>query len=127
MYDSGKVIVGILVFLALMSSPFWLNAGRVSKVPEPKKPAVEKGKECVESNAYMRANHMQMVDEWRNEVVREAERDYLNTNGKKFRKSLTLTCLDCHDEKKEFCDKCHTYAGVKPYCWECHIDPKEKL
>jgi hypothetical protein len=38
MYDSGKVIVGILVFLALMSSPFWLNAGRVSKVPEPKKP-----------------------------------------------------------------------------------------
>ncbi|MGD8893899.1 MAG: menaquinol oxidoreductase, partial [Desulfobacterales bacterium] len=35
------------------------------------------------------------------------------------------TCLDCHEEKAEFCDKCHNYASVSPYCWECHIDPKE--
>jgi hypothetical protein len=74
----------------------------------------------------MRANHMTMLDDWRHEVVREGKRDYKNEAGKKFKKSLTLTCLDCHENKKKFCDKCHTYAGVKPYCWECHVDPKAK-
>jgi hypothetical protein len=32
--------------------------------------------------------------------------------------------MKCHDNKEEFCDKCHLYAGVTPYCWDCHIDPK---
>ena len=31
-------------------------------------------------------------------------------------------CLDCHKNKSNFCDKCHDYMGVKPYCWECHAD-----
>jgi hypothetical protein len=25
--------------------------------------------------------------------------------------------------KKQFCEECHTYASVKPYCWECHVVP----
>ena len=28
--------------------------------------------------------------------------------------SLSNTCLDCHSNKAEFCDNCHTYASVKP-------------
>jgi hypothetical protein len=40
--------------------------------------------------------------------------------------SLSNTCLDCHSNKAEFCDRCHNYASVSPYCWDCHIDnPKE--
>ena len=27
-------------------------------------------------------------------------------------------------DKADFCDKCHTYASVKPYCWDCHTEPK---
>jgi hypothetical protein len=126
MYDSGKVIAGILVFLVLMSSPFWLNAGKVSKAPELEKATTEE-KKCVESKEFMRPNHMQMLDDWRNTVVREGEREYENSEGKKFKKSLTLNCLECHKDKEKFCDKCHIYTGVKPYCWECHIDPKEKI
>ena len=30
----------------------------------------------------------------------------------------------CHANKAEFCDRCHNYAAVKPYCWDCHIDTK---
>jgi hypothetical protein len=39
--------------------------------------------------------------------------------------SLTRTCLDCHSNKAEFCDRCHTYMAVDPYCWDCHVEPKE--
>jgi hypothetical protein len=39
---------------------------------------------------------------------------------------LQNTCLNCHNNKSKFCDQCHNYAEVTPYCWECHIEPKEK-
>jgi hypothetical protein len=74
---------------------------------------------------YMKMEHMQLLNEWRDTVVRDAKRIFVNSSGKEFNMSLTNTCLDCHEEKAEFCDKCHNYASVSPYCWECHIDPKE--
>jgi hypothetical protein len=75
----------------------------------------------------MRAEHMQLLDVWRDSVVRESKRIYVNPEGKEFNMSLSNTCLDCHSNKAEFCDRCHDYASVQPYCWSCHIeDPKEK-
>jgi cytochrome c oxidase subunit 2 len=38
--------------------------------------------------------------------------------------SLQNTCMHCHSNKQKFCDECHTYVAVKPYCWDCHIAPK---
>ena len=40
-------------------------------------------------------------------------------------KSLTNTCIRCHSNKDKFCDECHHFAGVQPYCWACHVMPKE--
>ena len=37
--------------------------------------------------------------------------------------SLTNTCLGCHSNKAQFCDQCHNYLEVTPYCWDCHVDP----
>jgi hypothetical protein len=34
------------------------------------------------------------------------------------------TCLGCHKNKSEFCDRCHSYSGVDPYCMDCHVLPK---
>ena len=46
---------------------------------------------------------------------------------KAFVMSLSNTCLDCHSNKADFCDKCHNYASVRPYCWDCPSEPpKEK-
>jgi len=42
-------------------------------------------------------------------------------DGKKYMKGLQLTCLQCHTSKEKFCDSCHQYAAVKPYCWDCHF------
>ena len=64
---------------------------------------------------------------WRDEVVRVNQRTFEAPDGREWEKSLTRTCLACHAEKAEFCDKCHDYLGVQPYCWDCHVDPKGEM
>ncbi|HID97609.1 MAG TPA: hypothetical protein EYP57_05405, partial [Thermodesulfobacteriaceae bacterium] len=81
-------------------------------------------KECVENTAFMRSTHMQLLNDWRDQALREGNREYVNHKGEKITISLQNTCMKCHSNKEAFCDKCHTYAGVKPYCWDCHIAPK---
>ena len=128
MYDKGKIFAGVVIFLALFTIPFWYSQATgdankkvdlVSSVAELK----AEGKTCVESAGYMRAKHMDLLNNWRNEVVRQESRIYVSNAypTKSFDKSLTDTCLEqCHTNKGEFCDECHSYAGVKPSCWDCH-------
>jgi len=128
MYDSGKVVAGLVLFVVLLTLPFWYNLGKAAPAPEPKLSEKAKAaKECVEPKAYMTAEHMQILNQWRDTVVRNAQRVYVSSSGKTFEMSLSNTCLDCHVEKAEFCDKCHNYAAVTPYCWDCHVDPKEAM
>lgn len=125
MYDTGKILVGLILFVGLITFPFWLGMGSSEKAPQPVI-LTEKGDKCVEPAAFMRANHMQMLDSWRDEVVRENNRTYTSAAyGTLFGKSLSNTCMDCHSNKAEFCDSCHDYSSVTPYCWECHVEPKE--
>ena len=126
MYDGGKIIVGLIVGLGLLLFPLWYNAGKAAKAPVPE--LTTKAKElkvCVSETSYMTSNHMQLLDKWRQEVVRSGERYYKAPNGKVYYKSLQVTCMDCHANKSKFCDQCHNYMGVTPYCWDCHIEPKE--
>jgi hypothetical protein len=125
MYDKGKIMTGLVIFLFLVTFPFWYHVilGKAATAPElvlTEKAKAEK--ECVMAKEEMKAGHMQLLDEWRDKVVRNADRVYVNTKGKTFEMSLSNTCLDCHSNKAEFCDRCHNYASVNPYCWTCHID-----
>ena len=71
----------------------------------------------------MRNSHMQLLVDWREQVVRDNQRQFTSYTGKVYEKSLTRTCLQCHTNKAEFCDRCHRYAAVSgPYCWDCHND-----
>ena len=133
-YNKGPVFLGILVFLALALFPFYNNFGKTNKKPEPKTdtPAImeyEKlngKKECIESKEYMRAEHMQILNQWRDSVVRDYNRGYISdSNHQRWNMSLQNECMRCHSNKKKFCDECHNYLAVKPYCWDCHIAPKE--
>ena len=123
MNDKGKIVTGLVIFIAIVTFPFWYNMGKAAAVPEPVLTEKAKAaKTCVRSTEYMRAEHMQVLDLWRDTVVRDAKRMYVNEDGKAFNMSLSNTCLDCHSNKAEFCDRCHDYVSAKPYCWDCHID-----
>lgn len=76
----------------------------------------------------MRTSHMVMLNVWRDDVVRRGDRLYHSANGKTYNMSLTNTCLECHSDKAKFCDQCHNYLAVAPFCWDCHLvpEPKEK-
>ena len=127
MNDKKFVIIGIIVFLIIITIPIWFNRGKAAPAPEVVlTDRAKAAKECVRSKDYMTREHMKVLDLWRHSVVRNAERIYVNPSGKEFTMSLSNTCLDCHSNKTEFCDRCHDYASVRPYCWDCHIDnPKE--
>lgn len=127
MYDGKYIVPGLVIFLAVLASPgVWnIATGQAGAKPDPV--IVTQEKECIEAKEVIRAEHMQILTDWREEVVRMNERTYTSrTTGKKYTKSLTNTCLDCHSNKAEFCDSCHTYAGVSPNCWDCHNVPEEK-
>ena len=135
LYDGGKILIGLAVFLAFALFPFYNNIGKVNAKPELKTdtPAIQEWeklygkKECVESKEYMRAEHMQLLNNWRDAVVRDTYRQYVSmTSGKRFDMSLQNGCMHCHSNKKKFCDQCHNYMAVKPYCFDCHIQPMEK-
>lgn len=126
MYDGGKIIIGLIIGLLILLFPFLYDAGKAAKVPEPELTTVAKeAKACVLPKSEMRAQHMKLLDEWRQEVVRDAERVYTSVDGRTFDKSLQNTCMNCHSNKTKFCDQCHTYMGVTPFCWDCHLEPKE--
>lgn len=124
MYHANKIIPGIIIFILVMTFPFWFNlGGQAYSTPDLVLPEDEKY--CVESVEYMRSEHMALLDQWRDHYVRDGYGDYKSTlTGEKFAVSLTKTCMDCHDDKEKFCDRCHDSASVDPYCWDCHIEPQ---
>tara|TARA_B100000315_G_scaffold249017_1_gene279640 strand:- start:172 stop:672 length:501 start_codon:yes stop_codon:yes gene_type:complete len=111
----------LVVFLLGASFPFWQS---IDPDDFPKVAMETKGEQCVAPAEYMRKNHMLLLNNWRDSVVRDGERFHIMPDGSRVEKSLTKTCLGCHVSKKQFCEECHTYASVKPYCWECHVVPK---
>lgn len=129
MYDAKKVFIGILIFLGLLTFPLWYGRGKAIpafqlKIDTPEIARLTE-KKCIEPTPYMRSSHMELIDSWRTAVVREGQRYFVSSEGKKIFMSLSQNCLGCHSNKEKFCDICHNYAGVKPNCWSCHNVPKE--
>lgn len=126
MYDGGKVIVGLIIFLGLATFPIWYTqaSGDASRRPDPRLPEDEE--QCVESKEFMKAWHMDLLNQWRDSVVRDGNRIYEATDDEKHLMSLTDGCMKCHSNREKFCTECHNFAGVDPYCWDCHIEPEGK-
>ena len=125
MRDRVWIFVGLAVFVATLTCPAWyalVHRKASSQPPNLQMPANQK--ECVAPAGSMRAAHIQMLIQWREDMVRHSDRRFVAFNGKVYEKSLTGTCLGCHN-KQQFCDRCHAYSGVStPNCWNCHSDPQ---
>ncbi len=123
MHYGFPIIIGLVIFIGALCAPFAASMmSKEYKQPELKLPAGEK--ECIESKEFMRTKHMELLDQWRDWALRDGKRTYTNHAGKEFTISLQNTCMKCHNNKADFCDKCHADAGVTPYCWDCHIQPE---
>ncbi len=126
MYDASKIIPGIILFFCLITFPLWYSvaSGKADYVPEPE--IITEEEQCVEPTQYMRSSHTDLLNEWRESVVRGGTRTYVASDGREYDMSLTGTCTSCHSNKAQFCDQCHSYVGVTPGCWNCHNPPEEE-
>jgi len=127
MHDAGKIIVGLAVFLAIATSPLWYHALSGANPTPPQFPVVGESQSCVEPTPYMRTFHMDLLDRWRDEAVRDGDRTYIGLGEKAYEKTLLGTCVNaCHSNRDEFCDRCHEYVGATPYCWDCHAEQEHR-
>ena len=138
MYNAKYIIPGLVVFFGIFTLPIWLNLcspkyvypevalpqGQVTLYGGSEPVVVDAGAACVEPRDWMRANHMSLLLDWRDEALRDEKRVYVASNGKEWNTSLQNTCMACHANKAEFCDKCHDQNSVNPYCWDCHVIPQ---
>jgi hypothetical protein len=122
MRDRPIIYAGLFVFLALFTFPVWRNLAANATTKGPQQVVPVNAKECVAPIAYMRKSHMTLLYDWRDQVVRNNNRQFTAYNGKTYTRSLTKTCLECHGPKADFCERCHTYASVSITCWNCHVD-----
>ena len=131
LYHGTLILPGLILFLIAVTFPMWYGVASGKRSFE--SPPNPNGEACIESKEYMRANHMQLLAKWRDDVVRRGERVHLSElDGKPYEKSLTGTCMACHGQADAegkstsaatYCLDCHEYVGVTTYCWDCHIDP----
>ena len=127
MFDASKIIIGLIIFVLIVTIPFTYNIIAKTEIGEAPEMEIlpQAGDQCIRSKEYMRPNHMDLLNQWRDQVVREGDRFTEGPKGDRIEKSLSNTCLDCHSNKENFCDRCHTYMAVDPYCWDCHNTPAE--
>ena len=125
MGNKKLLMIGIIIFVIFLIFPILYNSGSAGTLPNPEKP--KDYKECVKDKQFMRTSHMVLINQWRDEVLREGNREKIVVLEKKYDKSLMNGCMLCHNNKKKFCDECHVYASVAPYCWDCHFVPKETI
>lgn len=124
MYDGGKIITGLMIFVLFVTFPIWYNHGDAVAVPKVELPG--NSKQCVLPADEMRSEHMKLLNVWRDEVLRTGDRSFnVPIGDKMYQMSLMNTCMQCHTNKVKFCDTCHAYASVVPYCWDCHITPED--
>jgi len=108
------VVAFVLVLLAAPAIYTAKGYGLFKEAPAPELVLPENEKQCVESTEYMRANHMNLLLNERDNAVREGVRTVSH--------SLS-NCKTCHEKREEFCDRCHEYMGIQPECFDCHKLP----
>ena len=119
MNDKPLIVVGLVIALVVLTVPIWFTLA-AARGPAPE--LVLPDGQCVRDAEYMRAHHMELLNQWRDEVVRHNDRGDIQRNGKRYPKSLTRGCQSCHTSRDHFCKKCHDYANVEPTCWHCHVE-----
>lgn len=111
------LVVGLLLSASLPAA-----AQTVAGASQGLGPLVTKarGGQCVDDPAFMRRNHMALLNHQRDDTVHGGIRN---------NKYSLKACVACHAsqtsqsvsaEAGDFCQSCHTFAAVKIDCFGCH-------
>lgn len=114
-----RMLIGLAAILLL--TPVFATAGAPKPVLK-----IENPGECIAPVAEMRVNHMEMLKHQRVRTMRQGIRG---------EKASLNACISCHASKTTgsvlgpggFCQECHSYAAVKPDCWDCHQPKAGKM
>lgn len=94
MFNAKYIIPGIVIAIVAFTAPFWLNIGSPTYLyPKVALPTGEGQEMCIEPTEWMRAEHMTLLNTWRDEAVRLGKREYVATDGRKWVVSLQNTCM----------------------------------
>ena len=120
MLDGGRIFGGIAILLVLSVGPVWVASvhARINGTP----PVFANQGPCVEPRGVMLREHPRILDQWRQQAVRNGVRLYHASDGRALPASLTGGCLHCHQSAEGFCTPCHAETGVSLNCWSCHKD-----
>lgn len=121
MYKGGKIIASLIIFVGLFTVPFFYNLGKANAGPEIDAQQLADFKN-IEPSVNMIANHPQLFNQWRDELVRNGKTVYINSEGKAI--DINIEKLEGADPSSQFCVSCHNYTAVDPTCWDCHIGPE---
>ena len=91
MSDKPTILIGLVVFVVLATVPIWYALGIADEESAPAYPAdlelPENSSQCVEDRQYMIANHMDLLNRWRDEVVRDGDNSRIEIGGQLYEKS----------------------------------------
>ncbi len=113
-----RTVALTLALAAAIAAGAWASAGDTAVATA----AAKTG--CVEETAFMRRNHMDLLQSHRDRTVKDGIRTT--------RYSLE-GCVNCHADKETgsvvgrnatgtegFCAGCHRFVAASPDCFECH-------
>lgn len=129
----GLMMVGVLLGTPVMTSAHEHESscgsneesggvGDDCRVPIPVHPEA-KGDHCVRDIPFMRRSHMSLILHKRNLTMRQG----IRTTDDSLKE-----CIKCHAKQRadgsyipvndpgQFCQSCHSYAGIQPDCFDCH-------
>ena len=116
--NPGSARIGLLLSVLLC---FAAVAGVASTLLPALPPGA--GESCVEPTDIMRRLHMQFLMHQRDDTVH---------GGIRGAKHSLVGCIECHAQtdtrgaaipvnaEGQFCESCHSFAGVRMDCFECH-------
>ncbi len=118
---SPPLLAGLLVtLLALVAGSGLGMAGDGARSTIAPVPAKGRGDKCVADTSFMRRYHISVLIHLR---------DYTVHDGIRTKQFSLNECIDCHagaktgsvaSAREDFCQSCHSYAGVTLDCWDCH-------
>lgn len=119
-------VATVIILLPIAFSVVWAVASPGDEGAQPFLVMPEREEACIEDTAYMRFQHMDLLLDLRDEVVREGSHMQVVVDGQV--RQVTLDgCWDCHTDRTQFCNRCHDSVNLNLNCFKCHHDPSSEL